>query len=279
MTPYPTTTYAEFTVDTPLRRRARNVVRDLAIRMLACGKNVGGRRWIRFIYYHHVFDDERKGFVRQLQFLSGLGDFLSIEDSVALLRGDAPLDGCYFCVGFDDGLKSCVSGALPILAEARVPAVFYVIPGLVGQSLAADDPLARKTFGFQGRNTTLDFMTWDDCRALISAGMTIGSHSLSHVALATLDPERALAEMAESKAEIERTLGTRCDHFCAPYGTPGVHFDPTRDPGLARAAEYASFATGERGPMVHGGDPFYLKRDHLLAGWGEYQLRYFLSKS
>jgi hypothetical protein len=51
-----------------------------------------------------------------------------------------------------------------------------------------------------------------------------------------------------------------------------------RDPSLAREAGYASFASGVRGGMAAGGDPFLLKRDHLLANWGEHQLRYFLSR-
>jgi peptidoglycan/xylan/chitin deacetylase (PgdA/CDA1 family) len=277
MTQAPTRTYAEFTARAPLAHRVRAITRDLAIRALAIGRRIGGRGWVCFVYYHHVFADEQAGFARQLRFLADHGEFLSIDDALAVLRRERPHDGRYFCVGFDDGLKSCTTGALPVLAEMRIPAVFYVVSDLIGRSFAAADALARDVFGFKGADTALEFMSWEDCRALQAAGMTIGSHSRSHARLAGLDRARALAEMTDSKRAIERELGRECRHFCAPYGLPGRHFDPARDPALAREAGYASFASGVRGAMTPNADPFVLKRDHLLANWGEHQLRYFLS--
>lgn len=274
----PTRTYAEFTARAPLAGRARAIARDMAIRALALGRRIGGGGWVRFVYYHHVFADEQAGFARQLRFLSGQGEFLALDDALSVLRRERPADGRYFCVGFDDGLKSCATGALPVLAEMRVPAVFYVVSDLVGRSFAADDALARDVFGFQGGDTALEFMTWEDCRALAAAGMAVGSHSRSHARLAGLDRALALAEMADSKRAIEREIGQQCRHFCAPYGLPGRDFDQMRDPSLASEAGYASFASGARGAMAAGSDPFLIKRDHLLANWGEHQLRYFLSR-
>jgi len=273
-----TRTYAEFTARAPLAHRARAIARDLAIRALAIGRRIGGRGWVRFVYYHHVFADEQAGFARQLRFLSGQGEFLSLDDALSVLRRERSANGRYFCVGFDDGLESCATGALPVLAEMRVPAVFYVVSDLIGHSFAADDAIARDAFGFQGRDTALEFMTWEDCRALAAAGMTVGSHSRSHANLALLDRAQALAEMTDSKQAIERALGRECRHFCAPYGQPVRHFDQMRDPSLAREAGYASFASSARGAMTAGSDPFLIKRDHLLANWGEHQLRYFLSR-
>ena len=272
-------TYAEFTARATIVERARAVARDCAIRALAVGRRIDGRNWIRFIYYHHVLEDERTGFARQLRYLSGRGEFLSLDDAVSIVRGERAADGRYFSVGFDDGLKSCFGGALPILAELRVPAAFYVVSDLIGQSFDADHRVARDVFGFKGRGTALEFMTWEDCRALAAAGMTVGSHSRGHAKLARLDRAQALAEMISSKQAIERETGRACRHFCAPYGLPGTDFDSTRDPALAREAGYASFASSARGAMAANGDPYRLKRDHLLANWGEHQLRYFLSRN
>ena len=273
----PTRTYAEFTARAPLAHRVRARARDLAIRALAIGRRIGGHGWVRFVYYHHVFADEQAGFARQLRFLAGHGECLSLDDALSVLRRERT-DGRYFCVGFDDGLKSCVEGALPVLAELGMPAVFYVVTDLIGRTLAAGDALARDVFGFQGGDTALEFMTWEDCRVLAAAGMTIGSHSRSHARLLGLNRAQALAEMTGSKLAIEQNLGRECRHFCAPYGLPGRHFDLARDPLLAREAGYASFASGVRGAMTEGSDSFLIKRDHLLANWGEYQLRYFLSR-
>lgn len=274
----PARTYAEFTARAPLARRARDIARDLALRALAVGRRVGGSGPLRIVYYHHVFEDERAGFERQLRFLAGQGEFVALDDALAILRRSRPATGRYFCVTFDDGLKSCATGALPILAELGVPATFYVVSDLVGRALGADDAQARDVFGFQGRATALEFMSWDDARALASARMTIGSHSRTHARLAGFDRARALAEMTESKQEIERRLGVPCRHFCAPYGLAGRDFIVARDPDLAREAGYDSFASATRGAMAPGSDPMRLKRDHLMARWGEHQLRYFLSR-
>jgi peptidoglycan/xylan/chitin deacetylase (PgdA/CDA1 family) len=120
-------------------------------------------------------------------------------------------------------------------------------------------------------------MSWDDCRTLVAGGMTIGSHTRHHARLAELSPAAAKAEMSDSKDDIERALGITCRHFCAPYGLPGRDFNIDRDGRLAREMGFSSLATGLRGPNRPGGDPFSLRRDHVLANWGLYQLRYFLA--
>lgn len=274
----PTRTYDEFTALTPFKARARDAVRSVAIRALALGSDIGATtNWLRFPFYHHVFDDERRGFEAQIDLLRGSGDFISIDDAVAMIEGGVPIDGRYFCLSFDDGLKSCYSGALPVLAERNIPAVFYLVSDLIGLSLEPDDPIARRVFDFKGTATTLDFLSWDDCREMAASGMTFGSHTCNHVKLSQSDADMTRREMTRSKADIEREVGA-CDHFCPPYGIPGVHYDPSRDPGLAQACGYRSFATGARGANRAGDDPFALRRDQLLANWGAYQLKYFLSR-
>ena len=276
----PTRTHAEFTAGAPLKGRLRSAARDVALRGLALGGRIDGRsNWIRFPYFHHVFEDERAGFTRQMDYLRGFGDFISLDDATSLLASGNPIDGRYFCVTFDDGFKCCHWGALPILAERDVPAAFFLVTGFMGRSLPPDDPAAREVFGFRGRGTTLDFLSWDECREMANAGMTFGAHTRGHANLAQVEADAALAEMRGSKDDIERELTTACRHFCAPYGVPHTHFDPARDPALAREAGYSSFITTRRGPNRRGADVFALRRDHMLAAWGNHQLRYFLSRS
>ena len=277
-TPRPTATYAEFTALDPWHASLRALARDVALRALAVGRRIDDTSdWIRFPYYHHVFDDERTAFARQLDYLAGFGEFISIDDAVALLESGGAIDGRYFCISFDDGLKSCLTGALPILAERGIAAAFYVVTAMIGATLAPDDAAARRDFGFRGRRTSLEFLTWDDCRTMARKGMIIGSHCRAHVRLADLGAGTAMAELSESKAAIEREVGAECGHFCPPYGIPEKDFFLERDGTLARETGYRSLATGWRGAMRQGDDPFRLRRDHLIAGWGKHQLRYFLS--
>ena len=188
-----TNTLKQWTTITPFRSKVRQVARDLTIRGLAIGRRINKTtNWIRFIYYHHVFDDECRGFSNQLKYLGQLGEFISIDDAVSMLEKATPIDGRYFCVTFDDGLKSCRTSAAPILAEHGIPAAFYIVTSLVGRSLVPEDYIARIVFGFQGKDTTLDFMTWDDCLYLIEHGMTIASHSETHTRLANITVTSAI---------------------------------------------------------------------------------------
>ena len=273
-----TRTYDEWTARLSLAEKSKALVRDGVLRLLGAGRRIdASSNWIRFIYYHHVFDDERAGFLRQLRHLGNFGQFLSLGDAAGMLENDTPIDGRYFCLTFDDGFKSCISGALPILAEQGIPAAFYLVTSMIGVNLAPGDGKARCVFGFKGKDTSLEFLTWDDCRAMIDAGMTIGSHTHTHLRMADADAAPVATEMAESKTEIESRLGMSCNHFCAPYGIPGVDFDLSLQGQMAQAAGYRSFATGKRGVTRMGGDPYAILRDQILAGWGDHQLNYFLS--
>ena len=273
-----TRTYAEWSTLTPLSQRIRNGVRSAVIAALAIGRRIDcSNNWIRCPFYHHIFDDERRGFRNQLDYLRNFGEFISLDDAQAMLGGEYTIDGRYFCLTFDDGLKSCINGALPILSEKSIPAAFYVVTDMLERSFPPDDPVARATFGFNGVNTSLDFLSWEDCRELISAGMTIGSHTASHARLSELSEEEVCVELGRSKTEIEKNTGHPCRHFCAPYGNPDRDFHLSRDGRLAMDTGYSTFATGVRGPNRQGCSPFALRRDHMLANWGMHQLKYFLS--
>jgi len=272
----PIQTYAEFNGRFPARTRLRNRLRDAVVCALSAGRDIGRTsNWIRFPYYHHVFDDECRGFERQLDFLGGFGDFISLDDAISLLEGGRKFDGRYFCMTFDDGFKNNLTNALPILLEKKAPAAFFLTTGYIGSDSQRDrDKLLAF---FDDRRTLMEFLNWDDCRALADAGMVIGSHTVSHARLAALDTSTVTGELEASKATIERELNRPCDHFCSPFGIPHQDYNVARDPGLVQAAGYKSMLTTERGPTRWGASAFGIRRDHTLANWSHYQLRYFLS--
>lgn len=62
-------------------------------------------------------------------------------------------------------------------------------------------------------------MNWDEIRALAEDPLvTIGAHTVNHLALGKLDYEDALREMFDSVQRIEKELGRPCRHFSYPYG-------------------------------------------------------------
>lgn len=271
------TTYRDFTAHQSHLGRLRGLARDGLILTLSLGKSIGrSSGWIRFPYYHHVFDDERAGFARQLNYLRQFGDFISLSDAVAMLEAGDFIDGRYFCITFDDGFKNNLTNAVPILLDTEAPTTFFLTTDYIGSNVETDRDRLLDFFGH--RQLLMEFLNWDDCRAMISAGMEIGSHTVHHAKLSTLEESEVLMELAASKDKVEAELGRPCDHFCSPFGIPVRDFKPGRDPQLARAAGYRSMLTTERGAMLSGGDPYWIRRDHMLANWGLHQLRYFLSR-
>lgn len=219
------------------------------------------RDWILFPMYHFIVDDERSGFKAHLRYMRRHGDFISADDAVDALTRPAGIGGRYFCVTFDDGVKNCVTHALPLLAAHQCPAVFFVATDYVGLELERDwDRIRPFPQPYTGFRAAFDFVTWDDCRTLRSAGMTIGAHTCRHVRLKTLTEADADRELRESKATIEREVGAPCLHFAAPWGVPGQDFDPAVHPVRAAQIGFKSFHTTEIGANYSHGNPFGIRR-------------------
>ena len=68
-----------------------------------------------------------------------------------------------------------------------------------------------------GRGVT-DLMTWDQAREMANAGMTIGSHTVSHQILASATSEQVAEELVSSRLKIEKETGQPCWCFAYPNG-------------------------------------------------------------
>lgn len=89
-----------------------------------------------------------------------------------------------------------------------------------------------------------DPLAWDDLERLDPARFTVGSHTLSHPILPTLDDAALAEELAASRAVLERRLGRAVDLFCYPNGSHDARVRAavkavyraavTTDPGTAR---------------------------------------------
>lgn len=231
--------------------------------------------WIRFPLYHHVFDDERLGFSRQLEYMKNLGDFITLDDAVFLLNSGGKIDGRYFCITFDDGFKNCFTNALPILLEKNIVAAFFLPVRYVDSSIEKCMEWNQKDWG--NTRPLIEFLNWDDCRKMAAAGAVFGSHTVSHPKLIELDYERAVQEMRDSKTKIEQELGNSCAHFACPYGYPGLHFITDLHPAIAKEVGYQSFLTTRRGSMHAGDSPYLIKRYSLLANLANHRLRIIFS--
>jgi len=106
-------------------------------------------------------------------------------------------------ITFDDGLRSVVTNAAPILAEYHIPWSLFVV---------SDWADGRHAFG-------QDVMLgWDDIVQAAQAGATIGSHSVSHPDFGRLDAQRTAHELWTSAEVIRVRTGLEVASFAIPFG-------------------------------------------------------------
>jgi peptidoglycan/xylan/chitin deacetylase (PgdA/CDA1 family) len=107
---------------------------------------------------------------------------------------------------FDDGFRTALTDVAPLLTRLGVRATFYVTPGLFGTQ-------HWQVSGDEGR-----LLDAGDAKALVEAGMELGSHTMSHPDLRKLTDEDLMSELEGSKAAIEKITGRPCRTFAYPYG-------------------------------------------------------------
>ncbi len=271
----PARSYREFTAHWGARQRFRSAARDAAVALLSLRRSIAKTsRWIGFPYYHHVFDDERAGFARQLKYMRRFGEFISLDDALSLLESCMPIDGRYFCITFDDGFRNVITNAAPITNEHKVPLAVFIATSFIAEPGNENQP--RGDF-FEYEGAAMEFLSWNQVRALHNDQCTIGSHTVSHLRLKGATESHVVQELNESRTRIEAETGAECRHFCVPYGRPNFDFDPAIHVKLAAQAGYRSFLTTRRGlnRRAAPGDPIVLNRDHMLASWNLAQVRYF----
>jgi len=155
--------------------------------------------------------------------------------------------GRQVCITFDDGYRDFYTHALPILEQYGFTATVFVITRLAG------DERVRK--GDQ------EFLTWREIRQIRSAGIRIGSHTVTHPELRGLTGGEIERELRQSKQALEDKLGEQIFSFSYPYAFPewDVQFAGFLK-SLLRAEGYRNGVTtilGTSGPQY---DPFFLPR-------------------
>jgi peptidoglycan/xylan/chitin deacetylase (PgdA/CDA1 family) len=166
------------------------------------GKDRGGR----ILCYHAVGQPEfgvndvpPALFARQLELALRAG-YTFVPASRIARTGGSPRE---LAVTFDDGLKSIITQARPILRDLGIPYTVFVV-----------SEWCEHIYPWQ----TTDVLSWREVEQIMGEGAEIGSHSKTHRDFADLNRPRMVVELFESRLAIEQKLGFKAEEFAIPLG-------------------------------------------------------------
>lgn len=163
----------------------------------------------------------REAFEQQMAFLARHREVVPLESVVpgATVRTRRRA----VALSFDDGFRSVLTVAAPVLERHGFPATAFVTTRWIdGESAGRDE-----TSGH-------DLLDEDDVRELRSRGFEIASHGHTHTDLSTLSEAVVEADLRTSRDRIEQITGSAPRYLAWPYGAVST-------PALA-AAERTGFA-------------------------------------
>jgi peptidoglycan/xylan/chitin deacetylase (PgdA/CDA1 family) len=182
--------------------------------------------FVRVLYMHATPRLHADRFRRQLAWLRRHFQVIDFAAFDRVMRGDH-LESSRPAVllTFDDGLVSNYEVAAPLLEEAGIRALFFVVPSF--SVLGPDEARRfyrdriRLTQGFEPS------MTPQQIRDLAERGHTIGNHTFSHAKFARMPDIDLDREILDSATIIESWTGRRVDAFAWPFFwdsiTPEAH--------------------------------------------------------
>lgn len=258
---------------------------DISLSPAAVMARRRNRRQLVVLAYHHVrhpaaFQDQLAHLVAHYQpvdlgtVLDGLNEPRRMPDNAVL-------------VTFDDGDRSLLEVGLPLLRAQGIPAVAFVIAGLVGtreapwwvevQQLAArtgladpeaevrrlkhvaDDERIRVLHDLRdqaGDRVHVEQLQPEELRALEAGGVAIGNHSWSHPLLDRCPTAKVEEEVGRAHARLEEILGHRPTAIAYPNGNVD-----DRAVGVARRLGYqVGFLFDHRTCPIPPPDPLRMSR-------------------
>lgn len=184
-------------------------------------------------------------FAAQLAFLARHGyTSISFLDYLAYRRGERRLPRRVIILTFDDGYRSTCEIAWPLLERHGATATVFLVSDLIG-----------KTNAWDAREIQEPLLDAAQIAAMRARQIEFGSHTRTHPALTALPPQRALAELRDSRTALEQRLGQPVRVLCYPYGK---HNSAVRT--LAREAGYEAAVIARRRLNSPATDPLRLAR-------------------
>jgi peptidoglycan/xylan/chitin deacetylase (PgdA/CDA1 family) len=125
----------------------------------------------------------------------------------AVVAGDAAdLVG----ITFDDGYKDFLHVAVPVLEGLGFTATVFAVGGMLGKENDWEHDWTPRP--------RLMLLDAEDLREVSRRGMEVGAHSVSHVKLTSLGPEKLEEEVKGSRRLLSEVLDEEVQTFSYPYG-------------------------------------------------------------
>jgi peptidoglycan/xylan/chitin deacetylase (PgdA/CDA1 family) len=217
---------------------------------------------LTILMYHQVAEPpaesrHRGNYVTPAQFADQLDGLLawgyhsiSVDHWLAYRAGRGTLPRRPLIVTFDDGYRSFLDTAWPMLRARGMGAVMAVVAGQIGGHNAwdADAPQER-------------LLDRDEIRALRDEGVEFASHTVTHVPLARVAPGVAFDELRRSRDLLTDVLERPVSILAYPFANQSR---AVRD--LARRAGYRAAVRGKGRMNLRRTDPLALRRIKFVAG-------------
>lgn len=149
-----------------------------------------------------------KTFYKQMKYLKENEFFvMGLPELVGRITEELLIPEKSIVITFDDGFRSVLTNALPILKEFGFTAALFVNIYFLERKL----PESLYWHDWQTLN-------WKDIQLLHEAGMAIGSHAFTHRKLTKLSDGELKKEIVESKELIEKNIDSKVFTFSYPNG-------------------------------------------------------------
>lgn len=213
----------------------------------------------RFVTFHDIPPEVLGCFKANMHFLKRSTNVVSIDD---FFSGSLSPGKINVVITFDDGYKSWVSNAIPVLQDLELPATFFMSSGFIGLS-KKDGAEFMKSRLFTNPKTQLGItsgLTLEDVRWIAEEGFTVGGHTLNHCNLAELrDRIQLRYEIVEDRMRLERITGNEIKYFAYPSGAcsnPEINLTD-----LLRESGYRGAVTTVPGSNNVDTNPYLLHRE------------------
>jgi peptidoglycan/xylan/chitin deacetylase (PgdA/CDA1 family) len=172
---------------------------------------------------------------------------------------------------FDDGYRDFLTHAIPILERHRLPATLFIAT-------------ERKLASWRSNGNATLLLSRPELKEIKARGFSLGSHTVTHANLPSLDESALEHELTHSRATIAELGET-----FIPFAYPGGTFTQRERDAVERAGYDCGVIVGGRWGNGPDTDRFLLKREPMLASdslaWfkkrvgGYYEAHYLMARA